>query len=199
MRIRLYSIPTFDLGASMSLSFVSAGGGSIQSTTIEIGPPIPDNAIRLPRADEIFTVQGIARNSLQSGDTIQLLTSDGFFVGIDHDEEDHSDTVIASDTVVGVGNTFTVTLIDDADRNQDLAEVADLDGLAPLQPVAFLGRVGYLGFSAQGDGPLELFDAPLDLGSVFATNRSIFALDYVPALPMPNRPHRRITTRGPHT
>jgi hypothetical protein len=161
MRVRFYSPPFFagvpNGGCTMWVSYVFAengGGGDVMARLVEYSPPdgepIPDNAIRAPSPDEMFGVEGVDRDHLQSGDRIQLRTSDGHYVGILHDEEDRADYVVASASQPGIGETFEVEFLD------NLA-VSSIDPCGPSYTIALVGHnSNYLSFPWSGAGPLEI-------------------------------------------
>lgn len=192
MNIRLYSVPVFggapNVGVSMWVSYVSAvggGGGDVIASTIEYDTTDPTGfmgpVMRGPNPEEIFTVispDGSDVDSLVSGQQICLRTSDGHFVGIDHDEENREDSIVASAVSPGIGEIFTITIMILPSLT---TPSLTLDPNGPSFAVAFMGRVGYLAFPQSTDGPL-------DIGSSVLGPQQTFALDLLD----PGRFHRRI-------
>ena len=189
MQIRLYSLPSWagvaNVGFSLYISYVFAGGGQIGSRTVAYDAPywqpLPTNVMGFPRSDEIFTV-GTNRRSLQTGDVIHLRASDGNFVGIDHDEEDRNDSLVVNDPTSGLSNEFIVTVVQDPSVTQRLSSLNGLDPCGPPQAVTLLGRGQHL-----LSFPLD--DGSLDLGGNVAGDPQTFAIDFLPD-PMPHRPPR---------
>jgi hypothetical protein len=138
----------------MWVSYVRAENGCLTAETEEVSPPdgqqIPANSIRRPTPEEIFFVEGVYRNQLQSDDIIQLRTSDGHYVGIEHNEDDHHDYVVTSATVPGIGETFIVKCLENI-------PIGELDPCGPSGTIALLGHNGnYLSFSPTETWPLEI-------------------------------------------
>ena len=182
MRVRFYSPPFFgglpNVGCSVWISYVYAengGGGDIKARTVEYDSTDPNGFVNpvmsRPSPEEIFTVEGVNREQLQSGDGINLRTSDGHYVGIDHDEEDRHDYLVASKVQpLGVGETFIVTFLDNE-------TASSLDPCGPSYTVALLGHNGnYLSFPNAEGGPLVI-----DTSSIIGHNQKL-ALDYLPDL-----------------
>jgi hypothetical protein len=180
-------VPVPDQEAALFISYVFADGGNVSSRTVEYDTnnhePFPPNVLGFPRMDEIFTIEGIARPRLQTGDIIQLRANDGHFVGIDHDEEDHTDSVVENDTEAGPGDSFAVTVVQDANVVEQLSALNGLDPYGPPQPVRLVGNNNnFLAFPAEGDGFL-------DISGDAAGHRQTFAIDFLPDGRKVRRPH----------
>lgn len=183
MRVRLYSIPYWagvaNVGFTLYISYVFTGNDLVQCRTSaydgSYGQPLQHNVMGSPHADEIFTVQGTSHQPFQTGDSIQLLASNNRLVGIDHDEEDHSDSVVATDTQPGYTNTFLVTVVQDPGVVQLVNSVNGLDPVGPSQAITLSGVDNYLlGFPPSSDGAM-------DVGPNLGGNSQMFAVDFLPA------------------
>lgn len=183
MRVRLYSVPYWaglaNVGFTLYISYVFTSGGTVQSRTSAydgtFGQPLPPNVMGFPRSDEIFTLQGSNHRPLQTGDAIQLLASNGHFVGIDHDEDDRTDSVVANDAQSDLSDTFVVTVVQDPSVSQLLSSVNSFDPCGPPQAITLLGRnQNFLGFPPYSDGPM-------DVSSNIAGNSQTFAVDFLPS------------------
>jgi len=208
-RVRLYSYPYWNFNDSLSigLSFVSAGGGEVNTRDLYVfqdGASLPPNAIGFPRADEIFVLEGVPGNRrLQSGDAIQLRASDGTFVAIDHDEEDHSDSIVTND---GPGDTWFVRVVEDQMIvGAVLGMTNGVDPCGPPQAIRLTGQNGmYLSFRVTGEemisvaGVTQSTGLPTTFGLQTLSNddtdlSTVFAIDYLPTHSLPTK----ITQRQP--
>lgn len=179
MRIRLYSRPTFGGNqdeVSMWVAYVYAvngGGGDISVKTVRYDTYDPKGFVgpvmSRPSSEEIFTLlspSGHVLDPLMSGEQVYLRTADGHYVGIEHDEEEHQDYVVASALTPGPSETFMVTSIADS----LLTDVsANFDPCGPSYAVAFRGRNwNYLTFPSTNDGPLSIPSPVLESSQTFA-------------------------------
>lgn len=189
MRIRLYSLPTFggatNVGVSMWVTYVYAvngGGSDVNARMAEYDTDDPNGFVSpvmsRPSPEEIFTLlspNGSVLNPLVSGEQVYLRTADGHYVGIEHDEDEHADYVVASALTPGLSETFVVTCI--ADSSLTIASTT-LDPCGPSHAIGFRGRNwNYLAFPNTGDGPLSI-------GSPVLGSPQTFALDYLDPVPL---------------
>jgi hypothetical protein len=196
MHVRLYSKPFFagaaNVGASLSLSFMFGGGGTVGSRlrVFETPPggvaPFPANVIGPPLVDELFDLEGNYHRPLRSNDLVTFRTSDLFFVGIDHDEEAREDSVVATGSVSEDADIFEVTLVEDPDVMQEAAALGGLDPDGPPQAVRLTGRNQNLLSFPLGGG-----DGPIQIASDAAGPWQIFLVDFVPPFKRRNVPGPR--------
>ena len=181
MRVRLFSLPYWaglaNVGFTLYISYVFTSGGTVQSRTSAYdgtyGQPLMPNVMGFPRSDEIFTLQGINHRPFQTGDAIQFLASNDRFVGIDHDEDDRTDSVVASNAQPDLSNTFVVSVVQDPSVTQLLSSVNGLDPCGPPQAITLGLNQNFLSFPPGSDGPM-------DVSSNIAGNSQTFGVDFLP-------------------
>jgi hypothetical protein len=192
MRVRLYSLPHWagleNVGFTLYISYVFSSGGTVQCRTSSYdgsyGHPLLPNVMGFPRSDEIFTLQGVNGPPFQTGDVIQLLASNNRFVGIDHDEEDRTDSVVANDAQPDLSDTFAVTVVQDTSTGNLLSSVSGLDPCGPPQAITLMGPgQNFLRFPVTSDGPM-------DVDSTIVGSSQTFAVDFLP--PSHKTPWRRL-------